>query len=78
MFYPGQRVTCRDGAQYVLAFQRAEQWFGVRVGAGTCCVPLVCEPRYPSWGGNDERAGVDCAQRGGDVRRPLRESPRVA
>ena len=75
MFYPGQRVIARDGAQYVLAFERRGQWFGQRAGSP---VPWPVTPRYPAWGGDDERAEADYASRRairGDTSRGLSRLP---
>lgn len=59
-YYPGQRVIATDGAQYVLAFQMEGVWLGVPAGAGRS-LPRPVEPRYPAWGGDDDRAGADQA-----------------
>lgn len=67
MFYPGQRVMARDGALYVLAFQMEGVWLGFPVGAELPALPVVVEPRYPAWGGDDERSGADMAGATGGV-----------
>src|ERR1700694_3621418 len=52
-FYPGQQVIASDGARYTLT-----HW-GVR--AGGAALPRPVNVRYPCWGGDDDRAGADCA-----------------
>jgi len=59
MFYPGQFILATDGARYVLTHQHATgAWWGVRAGQ---CLPCPVVPRYPCWGGDDERVGADQA-----------------
>jgi hypothetical protein len=78
-FFPGQHIVARDGATYVLLCWSEGLWWAQRAGAG---LPRPVEPMYPCWGGDDSRAGADCAAsprrlpRG--ARRPRREPPRVA
>ncbi len=70
-YYPGQQIVASDGARYTLTHWAELTWWGQRSdGASRLPVPLVV--RYPAWGGDDERAGADCARRSGAVRRGRR------
>lgn len=81
VFYPGQRVCARDGAQYVLVCHAEGSWWGVRAGLA---MPCPVEPLYPAWGGDDDASGRDHAvashmPRGRGGRRvPRTVPPRVA
>jgi len=58
-YYIGQRVVASDGAQYTLTHHAEGVWWAQRVGANAIPQPIV--PRYPAWGGDDDRAGADQA-----------------
>jgi len=58
-FYPGQQVIASDGARYTLTHWAELTWWGVR--AGGAALPRPVNVRYPCWGGDDDRAGADCA-----------------
>ncbi len=69
MYYPGQHVIARDGRAYVLVFFMEGVWFGVPLGGASAertasrgSLPQPLEPRYPCWGGDDERVGADQAE----------------
>jgi hypothetical protein len=59
-FYPGQQVIARDGARYTLTHYCEGTWWGQR-SDGACALPQPVVVLYPAWGGDDERAGADCA-----------------
>ena len=61
-YYPGQQVIASDGARYTLTHWAELTWWGQR-SDGACALPQPVLPRYPAWGGDDDRAGADCAQR---------------
>jgi hypothetical protein len=61
-YYPGQQVIARDGARYTLTHYAELTWWGVR-GSGAVGLPQPVVVRYPSWGGDDDRAGADLARR---------------
>ena len=61
-FYPGQSVIAADGARYTLTHWCEGVWWGQR-SDGACALPQPISVLYPSWGGDDERAGADMAHR---------------
>ncbi len=60
-YYPGQQVIAADGARYTLTHFAELTWWGVRTSSGAA-LPQPVMPRYPAWGGDDDRAGADCAK----------------
>jgi hypothetical protein len=70
-YYPGQQIIARDGARYTLTHWAELTWWAIRTGSGAC-LPQPVEPRYPSWGGDDDRSGADQASRTGRGRRRVR------
>jgi hypothetical protein len=63
-YYPGQQIIASDGARYTLTHWAELTWWGQR-SDGACALPVPCVPRYPAWGGDDDRAGADLARRSG-------------
>lgn len=61
-YYPGQQVIASDGARYTLTHWAELTWWGQR-SDGACALPVPVQVRYPAWGGDDDRAGADCASR---------------
>jgi len=59
-YYPGQRIIASDGATYTLTHFAEGLWWGERTGAARLPQPVT--PRYPAWGGDDDRAGADQAR----------------
>ena len=67
-YYPGQQIIASDGARYTLTHWAELTWWAIRTGSGAA-LPQPVSVLYPAWGGDDDRAGVDCARRSGAVRR---------
>ena len=61
-YYPGQQIVASDGARYTLTHWAELTWWAVRTGSA-CALPLPVRVLYPAWGGDDDRAGADCAAR---------------
>ena len=61
-YYPGQSVIASDGARYTLTHWAEGVWWGQR-SDGASRLPQPVLPRYPAWGGDDDRAGADQASR---------------
>ncbi len=68
-YYPGQQIIASDGARYTLTYWAEGVWWAIRTGSGAA-LPQPVVVRYPAWGGDDDRAGVDqAASRRGSYRR---------
>ena len=62
-YYPGQQIVASDGARYTLTHWAELTWWGVRSSGRASGLSMPVMPRYPAWGGDDDRAGADQARK---------------